>query len=189
VIHSIQYYFQYYFGHKFSKLMTFLSKEVSNFASQLKSSIFIHHQFCKKCQMSFNQILTSKRKFLSKKRGEINRPHKPLRAMVIISIPAAFPIIMNLEQLCWKTADLIWWMHYMQWSSRPGLARHYREAGLRGDCVQCTRRVINSIVKTIGGFASWTWHTKSSPKFYTTASYPTHANTDQQTNSLHFAKS
>jgi hypothetical protein len=29
----------------------------------------------------------------------INLPHKPLRAMVITSIPAALPIIMNLEQL------------------------------------------------------------------------------------------
>jgi hypothetical protein len=44
----------------------------------------------------------------------------------------------------------------MQWSSRPGLARHCREAGLRGNCVQCTRKAINSIVKTIEGFASWT---------------------------------
>jgi hypothetical protein len=35
----------------------------------------------------------------SKKRGGINRPHKPLRAMVITSIPAARPIIMDLEQL------------------------------------------------------------------------------------------
>jgi hypothetical protein len=39
-------------------------------------------------------------------------------------------------------------------TSRPGLARHYREAGPRGYCVQCTRRAINSIVKTIEGFAS-----------------------------------
>jgi hypothetical protein len=30
-----------------------------------------------------------------------------------------------------------------------GLARHYREAGPRGYYVQCTRRAINSIVKTI----------------------------------------
>jgi hypothetical protein len=28
-----------------------------------------------------------------------NRPHKPLRAMVITYIPADLPIIMNLEQL------------------------------------------------------------------------------------------
>jgi hypothetical protein len=56
-------------------------------------------------------------------------------------------------------------MYYMQWFSRPGLARHYREAGPRGYCVQCTRRAINLIVKTIERFASWTWHTKSWPKF------------------------
>jgi hypothetical protein len=31
--------------------------------------------------------------------------------------------------------------------------RHYRKTGLRGYCVQCTRRVINSILKTIEGFA------------------------------------
>jgi hypothetical protein len=37
--------------------------------------------------------------------------------------------------------------------SRPGLARHYREAGARRYCVHCTRRAIYSIVKT-----------KSSPK-------------------------
>jgi hypothetical protein len=35
-----------------------------------------------------------------------------------------------------------------------------------GYCVHCTRRVINSIVKTVEGFASSTWHTKASPKFY-----------------------
>jgi hypothetical protein len=39
-------------------------------------------------------------------------------------------------------------------TSRPGLARHYREAEPRGYCVQCTRKAINSIVKTIEGFAS-----------------------------------
>jgi hypothetical protein len=61
----------------------------------------------------------------------------------------------------------------MQWSSRPELARHYREAGQRGYCVQCRRRAINSIVKTIERFASWTWHTKSSLKFYKTVFYPT----------------
>jgi hypothetical protein len=35
-----------------------------------------------------------------------------------------------------------------------GLARHYREAGPRGYCFQCTRRAISSIVKTIEGFES-----------------------------------
>jgi hypothetical protein len=94
---------------------------------------------------------------------------------------------------CWKTVGLIWWMHYMQRSSRPGLARHYRETWPRGYCVQCTRRAINSFVKTIEGFASWTWHTKSSPKFYTTAFYPKltwpFSINQQQTNSLHYAKS
>jgi hypothetical protein len=57
-----------------------------------------------------------------------------------------------------------------------------------GYCVHCTKRVINSIVKTVEGFASSTWHTKASPKFYTTASYPNQVN-QQQTNSLHCAKS
>jgi hypothetical protein len=33
--------------------------------------------------------------------------------------------------------------------------RHYREAEPRGNCVQCTRTAINSIVKTIAGFASY----------------------------------
>jgi hypothetical protein len=35
--------------------------------------------------------------------------------------------------------------------SRPGLAKHYREAGPRGFCVQCTRRAINSIFKNYRG--------------------------------------
>jgi hypothetical protein len=35
-----------------------------------------------------------------------------------------------------------------------GLARHYQEAEPRRCCVQCTRRAINSTVKTIEGFAS-----------------------------------
>jgi hypothetical protein len=45
-------------------------------------------------------------------------------------------------------------------NSRPNLvdaviqqARHCQEAGPRGYCVQCTRRAINLIVKTIEGFA------------------------------------
>jgi hypothetical protein len=37
---------------------------------------------------------------------------------------------------------------------QAGLPRHYREAEPRGYCVQCTRKVINLIVKTIEGFAS-----------------------------------
>jgi hypothetical protein len=37
---------------------------------------------------------------------------------------------------------------------RPRLARHYRDAGPRGYCVQFTKKAINSIVKTIEGFAS-----------------------------------
>jgi hypothetical protein len=75
----------------------------------------------------------------------------------------------------WKRVKLIWWMYYIKWSSRPGLARYYRKTGQTGIvryCVQCTRRAINSIVKTIEGFGSCTWHTKSSPKFNTTDSYP-----------------
>jgi hypothetical protein len=36
----------------------------------------------------------------------------------------------------------------------PGLAIHYRETAPMGYCVQFTRRAINSIVKTIEGFAS-----------------------------------
>jgi hypothetical protein len=38
--------------------------------------------------------------------------------------------------------------------SDPEIARNYREARPRGYCVQCTRRAINSIVKTIEEFAS-----------------------------------
>jgi hypothetical protein len=37
---------------------------------------------------------------------------------------------------------------------RPGLERHYRGAGPKEYCVQCRRRVISSILKTIEGFAS-----------------------------------
>jgi hypothetical protein len=56
---------------------------------------------------------------------------------------------------------------YMKWSSRPEL-----------DTTEKLDRIgineaINSIVKTVKGFASWTWHTKSSPKFYATTFYPT----------------
>jgi hypothetical protein len=42
----------------------------------------------------------------SKKRGGINLPHKPLRAMVTTSIPAAWPIIINLEQFFWWIQSL-----------------------------------------------------------------------------------
>jgi hypothetical protein len=120
---------------------------------------------------------------------------------VDIDLPSRKEIEGALKWSSSKTVDLIWWMHYMQWSSRPRLARHYREARPRGYCVQCTRRAMNSIVKTIERFASWTWCTKYSPKFYTTASCPTltwpfsitrlgsNQVNQQQTNSLHCTKS
>jgi hypothetical protein len=72
--------------------------------------------------------------------------------------------------VCWRIGSTL--CHFFntdQKSNRPELTRHNREAGPRWYCVQCIRRAINSILKTIEGFASWTWHTKSSPKFYTTA--------------------
>jgi hypothetical protein len=66
----------------------------------------------------------------------------------------------------WILKNFLYGMPQRPFDSSPPLE------GVLYKCVQCTRRAINSIVKTIEGFASWTWHTKSSPKFYMTAFYP-----------------